>query len=146
MVARAESNLTTETITLTLQVRALGLVLTTAYLAVLVRGLWVLRTLLKRLAVAEVFEFENGVLLRRFGKTLLIYAALRPVVKALAVLLVTMNNPAGERYLKFGLGDDDIVLALIGKLILVVGSVMADAARIADENRAVRLPMPIVVT
>ena len=120
--------------------------LTTAYLAVLVRGLWVLRTLLKRLAVAEVFEFENGVLLRRFGKTLLIYAALRSVVKALAVLLVTMNNPAGERYLKFGLGDDDIVLALIGKLILVVGSVMADAARIADENRAVRLPMPIVVT
>ena len=33
------------------------------------------------------------------------------------------------------MGDDDIVLALIGKLILVVGSVMADAARLADENR-----------
>ena len=135
--ARAQGNLQTETITLTPLVRGLGLGLSTVYLAVLARGLWIVRTLFTRLAVGRVFEPETGVLLRRFGKALLLYAALTPIVTALMALLVTMNNPAGERYLKFGVSDHEIVLALVGTLILVIGSVMADAARIADDNRQI---------
>jgi hypothetical protein len=42
-----------------------------------------------------------------------------------------------ERLLSFGISDQEIVLAIVGSLILTTGSVMAEAARIAEENRQI---------
>ena len=50
------------------------------YLGVLVWGLFIARKLLRRLADGLVFEPETGVLLRRFGMSLVDYAALTPLV------------------------------------------------------------------
>ena len=125
-------------ITLTPLVRALCMVLSTSYLAVLAYGLWIMRTLFSNFAVGRVFEPETGILLRRFGQSLLIYAALTPVVGTLMVLLITMNHPPGEfLLLRVGVEETEVVVALIGALVLVLGSVMADAARMADDNRQI---------
>jgi hypothetical protein len=136
--ATTYSGLPIEEITLTPLVRALCLALTTACIAVLARGLWTMRTLFARFAVGEIFEPSTGMLLRRFGKTLLVYAALRPFLRTGVTLFATMNHPPdGFTQLSFGVGQFDILLALIGTLILVLGSVMADAAQMADDNRQI---------
>jgi hypothetical protein len=134
LAARGAANLQTQPITLTPMVRWVCLTCSTLYFAVLVRGLWVARSLFKRLAEGLVFEPETGVLLRRFGTTLLVYAALTPFVGTLMAWLVTMLNAPGERLLRFGISDHEIVLAIVGTLILTTGSVMADAARMAEES------------
>ncbi len=135
--ARSQANLYTEPITLTPLARALGLALSSLYLGVLVWALWTARKLFARLAAGDVFQPETGMLLRRFGLTLLIYAGLSPVATTAMGLIVTMQNAPGQRVLKLGVSDHEIVLALVGTLILVIGSVLADAVRIADENRQI---------
>jgi hypothetical protein len=137
MAAREASNVWTEQIFITPAVRWLGLGLTTLYLGVLVWGLLSMRTLFQRLAAGAVFVPETGVLLRRFGKALLAYAALTPAVRAAVSVLVTRDPVAGGATLKVGISEQEITVALIGALILVFGSVMADATRIADDNREI---------
>jgi hypothetical protein len=135
--AREASGMLTEPVFITPQVRWFGLGATMLYQGVLVAGLLSMRTLFTRLAAGEVFVPETGVLLRRFGTALLAYAALRPLVKAALSLLVTRDPVAGGVTLKVGITELEIIFALTGALIMVFGSVMADATRIAEENREI---------
>jgi Protein of unknown function (DUF2975) len=137
LAARGMANLQTEPITLTSTVRGIGLACSTLYLAVLAWGLWVARSLFKRLADGLVFEPETGVLLRRFGIALIVFSALSPFLGAFMTRLVTMGNPPGQRLFSFGVSSDDIVLVIVGTLILATGSVMAEAARMAEDNRQI---------
>jgi hypothetical protein len=136
IVARAEAGLQDEAITLTPMVRWIGLACSTFYLAVLVRALWIGRSVFQRLANGLVFEPQTGVLLRGLGMTLVIYAALTPLFHALMGWLVTMYNASG-RLIRLGLSDEEVVLAIVGTLILTTGSVMAEAARLAEDNRQI---------
>jgi hypothetical protein len=136
IVARAEGSLQNDAITLTPMVRWLGVACSTLYLAVLVRGLLIARSLFRRLAVGLVFEPQTGMLLRRFGMTLVVYAGLTPFFHALVGWLVTMQNASG-RMISLGLSDEEVVLAIVGTLILTTGSVMAEAARLAEDNRQI---------
>jgi hypothetical protein len=136
MVARDEGDLHEGAITLTPMVRLIGLACSTLYIAVLVRALWIARSLFKRLANGLVFEPQTGMLLRGFGLVLLVYAGLTPFFHALMGWLVTMHNTNG-RAITLGLSDDEVILAIVGILILTTGSVMAEAARIAEDNRQI---------
>lgn len=136
IVARAEGALQDEPITFTATVRLIGLGFSTLYLAVLVRGLWIARSLFRRLADGLVFEPQTGMLLRAFGMTLVLYAGLTPFFHALIGWVVTMHN-AGGRAISLGLSDEEVVLAIVGTLILTTGSVMAEAARLAEDNRQI---------
>jgi Protein of unknown function (DUF2975) len=135
--ARHMAGLQTESITLTPTVIAVCLVCSTLYLAVLSWGLGVARSLFNRLADGLVFEAETGVLLRRFGIALVVFAALSPFVGGLMTGLVTMGNAPGERTFQLGISADSIVLAIVGTLILTTGSVMAEAARLAEDHRQI---------
>jgi hypothetical protein len=66
-----------------------------------------------------------------------LYAALTPPVRTLMTLLITIQNAPGERLFSFGISDDEIILAIVGTVILATGSVMAEAARMAEENRQI---------
>jgi hypothetical protein len=137
IAAREQAHLQIEPITLTSAVRWIGLACSTLYLSVLVGGLWIARSLFRRLAEGLVFEPETGVLLRRFGLTLLIYAGITPPFGALMSWLVTHLNAPGKRLLTFGISDQEVLFAIIGTLIVTTGSVMAEAARMADDSRQI---------
>jgi len=136
-VARGMANLQDDPITLTPMIRAIGLVGSTLYLAILVWGLFVARRLLRRLADGRVFEPETGVQLRRFGMSLVVYAGVTPLVATGMAWLITMLNAPGQRLVRVGLTDHEVVLAIVGIIILTTGSVMAEATRIAEENRQI---------
>lgn len=135
--ARSASYMQTQPIFITPLVQWVGMGVTTLHLCVLAWGLLSMRTLFKLLAVGEVFVAETGVLLRRFGTALLIYAALIPIVASALAPLVTHDPAKHELFVSFGIHEYEVIVALIGALILVFGSVMADATRIAHENREI---------
>jgi Protein of unknown function (DUF2975) len=135
--ARGIAHLQDDPITLSPTIKAIGLVGSMLYGSVLVRGLFIARTLLRRLADGLVFEPETGKLLRSFGLSLVIYAALTPPVATGMAWLITMLNAPGRRLLRFGLTDYEVVLAIIGLIILTTGSVLAEATRIAEDNRQI---------
>jgi hypothetical protein len=136
-IARSATNLQTEPIAVTPLVRVLGLGVMILGLIPLLWAFWTARSLFRRFADGRIFETQSGQLLRRFGQGLLIYAAVNPFVVSLLVWLVTFENPSGETIFRFGVSDHELILALVGSLILVMGSVVADAVRIADENRQI---------
>jgi Protein of unknown function (DUF2975) len=136
IVARDEGDLHEGAITLTPIVRWFALGCSTLYLTVLVRALWIASSLFKRLAAGMVFEPQTGMLLRAFGIALVVYAGLTPFFHALMGWLVTMYNTTG-RAITLGLSDDEIILAIVGTLVLTTGSVMAEAARLAEDNRQI---------
>lgn len=135
--ARSASYMQTQPIFITPLVQWVSLGVTTLHLCVLAWGLLSMRTLFKLLAAGKVFVAETGVLLRRFGKALLVYAVLIPIVKSALTPLVTHDPVKHELFVSFGINEYEVVLALVGALILVFGSVMADATRIANENREI---------
>ncbi len=135
--ARTEAFLQTEPVTITALVRTLGFGLSSLYSGVLAWALWTARKLFLRLAAGDVFQIETGTLLRRLGLALLVYAGLTPFFRMAICWIVTMQNAPGQKVLRFGVSDQDVVMALVGMLVLVIGSVLADAVRIADENRQI---------
>lgn len=137
LAARMQAELTTEPVTITAGVRSLGLGLSSAGLALLAWGLLSARGMFLRLADGDAFREESAALLRRFGLALLCYAGFLPVETALMGWIVTMHNPPGQTIVRLGISDEHVVLALVGTLILVLGSVLADAARLAEENRQI---------
>ena len=106
-------------------------------MGVLAWGLWAVQTLFRRFALGLIFEPQTGVLLRRFGTALVIYSALTPLDGTITVLLATIGNPPGERLIGIGVSHHEFLVAIVGILILTTGSVMADAARMAEENRQI---------
>ena len=64
-------------------------------------------------------------------------AALATLLATGMAWLITMLNGPGKRLVRFGLTDQEIVLAIVGMIIRTTGSVMAEATRIAEENRQI---------
>lgn len=119
-------------ITITPVVKTAAVVLNAAHMGVLAWGLFALRRLFLRFADGHVFEPDTGRLLRRFGMSLALFAVLTPFVAAATSVLITMGN-AGGGQLSIGVSDHEVTLILVGALLVALGSVMADATRLATE-------------
>lgn len=124
-------------IALTPRARVAGLVVSTAHLAVLAWALLIGRQLFLRFANGRVLEPATAWLLRRLGTALLIFAGLAPVVRSAITFIVTMDNPPGQRMLTIAFSGNEVLLALVAALVLMLGAAMAEAARLADENRQI---------
>ncbi|MDJ0825208.1 MAG: DUF2975 domain-containing protein [Rhodobacter sp.] len=75
--------------------------------------------------------------IRRIGAGLLAVAALQFLTRPAQVALVSLANPPGERVLAISLGSADWALVLAGGLLLTIGWVMGEAARIAEDHQAI---------
>ncbi|WP_424965575.1 DUF2975 domain-containing protein [Dinoroseobacter sp. S375] len=114
--------------------RALAL-LTAVLFAPALIALWTARGLLARYGRGDVFSAGNARAIRRIGVALLAGTGLAIAGRTVAILILTHDNPPGARSLTVSLASHDLLLALLGALLLVVGWVMAEATRQADENR-----------
>ena len=72
--------------------------------------------------------------LRSFARWMLAAAFLSPVYRAVLSVLVTLQNGPGKRELTLDLTSDDYLMLLVGVVLLAISSVMAEAARIAEDN------------
>ena len=136
-IARQNSAVQDSQLTLSLQARAIACLILCLHLGLLCWALWTAKGLFENFARGRVLEAKTGEDLRLIGGLIAAYALLTPLKGSLISIAVTMGNPPGQRMLAIALGTYELILGVLGALILVLGHVMAEAARIADDNRQI---------
>lgn len=111
-----------------------GLALTAVPLLILAYGLFQVRLVFLDFAAGNVISRTIARRLELFGGAVALQAALNPFIGAALSVVVTLGNPPGRRMLAISLSSHDVVSFLVGLLLIAIGWVMHEAARIADEN------------
>jgi hypothetical protein len=119
---------------LTPQTRVLYVLWDIPSLGVILMALLRLWQLLGEYLCSRVFSARALTSLRGFARWVLLGAFLSPVYRAVMSVLVTWQNGPGKRELTLDLTSDDYLLLLLGVVVLAISSVMAEAARIAEDN------------
>ncbi|MFT3957266.1 MAG: DUF2975 domain-containing protein [Piscinibacter sp.] len=97
-------------------------------------ALWQLWQLFGEYAAGRVFGLAAVQRLRRFAWALLGAALLAPLVRAVMSVVLTVGNPPGQRMLVIGFSWNDYLAVLLAAVLIAIATVMAEAARVAEEN------------
>jgi hypothetical protein len=125
-------------VTILWSTRIVTFVIYLAHAAVLAYGLFAAAGLFRRFAMGQAFTPETGSLLRRFGFALIAHLLLRLPVNTLLVLAATWHGP-GEHVLAIsaGLSSEGVLVSLMAALLIALGHVLHEAARLADDHRQI---------
>ena len=85
-------------------------------------------------AQARVFSQRALLSLRGFARCVLAMAFASPLYGAVLSVIVTFDRAPGTRELNIAATSDDYAMLLIGAVLLAISSVMAEAARVAEDN------------
>ncbi|WP_188914264.1 DUF2975 domain-containing protein [Salinarimonas ramus] len=124
------------TFTLTPASIAAGFVTGAIPVALSLYGLWHAHALFRGWRDGPIFTQVAGRRLVRMGAALALMPIAAMLSSGLTSLVLTLGNPPGQRTVQIAVSDDPIVMAVAGGLLIVVGWVMAEAARLAEENEA----------
>ena len=72
--------------------------------------------------------------LRSFARWMTAAAIVSPLSNAVLSVLATLGNAPGHRQLSVNISSEDYVMLLFGGVVLAISSVMAEAARLAEDN------------
>lgn len=97
-------------------------------------ALWQVWHLFAAYGRGVVFGPEASDRLRRLAWALMATALVRPLTKTVVVLLLTLNNPPGQRQLVISLAWEDYLSLLFGGLLFAMSWAMAEARRLEQEN------------
>ena len=97
-------------------------------------GLMALRRLFRLYAAGAVFTHANTRALRQFSACVLAYALARPLAYSLTVLLMTFDNPPGQRHFAVQMSSGELTALFLGILFLAIAWVMDEAREIAEEQ------------
>ena len=106
-------------------------------LSAILCGLWHVRLLFGAYERGEVFTGEAARHIRLAGVALAANAIAAVLVHPFASVLLTYDKAPGTRQLSISFGSDHYMLLLTGGLLIVIGWIMGEAARLADENRQI---------
>lgn len=113
--------------------RAVTALVAAVPLMVLLYGLWQIKHLFQLFGKGSYFTTSGSQHLLRFGAALLLAAPAGVITRAVSSVLLTMQNEEGSRHLVLQAGSNDYFLIVLGGLLLAVGWVMREAARMASE-------------
>lgn len=85
----------------------------------------------------ELFPQNSSAEISRIGKLFLILAILGPIIRMLAVLIVTWTNPPGQKQLVLSLSTNDGLLIILSGILLMVGHILAEARRLSEDNEQI---------
>ena len=119
---------------LTLLQLLLGFAVSLLPVSVAVYGLVILKKLFSLYARAIIFSVENVFIFRRFAQVLFAWVVTTSLFTPLISLVVSYNNPVGQRTLVAELGLFDLFTVIIGGIFLVISWVMNEGHRMDDEQ------------
>lgn len=96
--------------------------------------LWQLWRLFDHYRHGDVFGAQAMTHARRLGWSTVGLAVAQPLLGALMSVAISWGNPPGKRMLQLSLSSNDYALLLLALVLVVLGRVMTEAARVADEN------------
>ncbi len=120
--------------TFSITTRILGCLVSMVPMAISIFGLFHLGHLFRLFGQGEIFGSENVHELLIVTRSLFAYGIATPIIGAVLSVIVTMNNPPGEKQLAFGIGTDDLTIFFIATVSLIIGWVMAEGHKISEEN------------
>ncbi|MCE7999213.1 MAG: DUF2975 domain-containing protein [Rhodobiaceae bacterium] len=97
-------------------------------------ALYNLQKLFSLYAIGKFFEPANVRCFRNMGWALVAVVPVDILFNAALSVLLSFDQPAGERMLAVSMSSDDIGLAVVGAVIIIVSWVMAEAVKLAEEN------------
>lgn len=121
-------------ITLGTTERAIGCAISAVPLAILGYGLFQVHLIFRDFGRGEIISEALSRRLERFGGAVMLQALLSPLAAAALSVTLTVGNPEGERLLAVTFSSYDVVAILVGLLLIGIGTVLREAARIAREN------------
>ena len=114
--------------------RIFGFTLTIIPTTLMIIGLLSLQEFLNNLQKSDYFNPNNPTLLRKFAFMLLWSTLARPLIGALVSIVITINNPPGQRTVTFSLGTDEISGVFVALLIMLLSLLMAESQSSVDER------------
>lgn len=93
--------------------------------------------LFRRLSAGHVLDTVNARLVSRAGLGFVVFAATAMVSNTVTTLLLSLHNPPGERILSIGFTTSDIGAYAAGFVLWGLGSVLFQAARVADDHASI---------
>lgn len=85
-------------------------------------------------SIGKSFSIGSSVALHKFSKFLIYYSlAIIPIDSALSVIM-SMDNPVGERELTITVQTHDLTLIFLGFVLFTISWLMKETVRIAAEN------------
>ncbi len=119
---------------LSLHTQVIGGLWTLLPVGIALLGLQRLWRLFGEYAQARVFSHRALVSLRGFARCVLATGAVTPVYGAVLSVIVTYDRAPGTRQLNLWFSSNDYAMLLIGAVLLAIATVMAEAARVAEDN------------
>ena len=100
-------------------------------------GLWNAMRLFLDYRRGAIFTETAGRRLKHMGLALALLPIVQIALTASLSLLFTIDNPVGQRHLSITLTQTHLLVGVTGGMLIVIGWVMAEAMRIADDNRQI---------
>ncbi len=123
--------------TLVPQQIALGIAVTMAPVGTLIFGLWNLRKLLVGFGAGHIFTLDNTHHLKVFAWSVLLVIVLQFFTDGLLSVVLTLNNPPGQRILALGVSSDQVVAFFFGAVFVLIAKVLDEGRKLADENASI---------
>lgn len=100
-------------------------------------ALWGIFRLFGAYATGEIFSELTNRYLVRIGRSIVAFVPLQTFATAAGSYIVTRHAPPEAQRLVVAVDVSDLLVLVLGALLWVIGWVMAEATRIADENRSI---------
>ncbi|MBL8644598.1 MAG: DUF2975 domain-containing protein [Rhodospirillaceae bacterium] len=115
----------------------LGITVTMAPVSTMIFGLWNLRKLLAGFGAGRIFTLENTRALKIFAWSVLMVIVVQFLTDGLLSMVLTLNNPPGQRVLALGLSSDQVVAFFFGAVFVLIARVLEEGRKLADENASI---------
>ena len=103
-------------------------------LALLLAGVWQAHQCFAQFAQGQVFTAQATGYLRRFAGWIAAAALAAIVGSTLISVLLTLQNPVGERHLAVALSSNHVFTFFFAALVWLMADVIARGQELADEN------------
>ena len=120
---------------LSLNIRLLASTASLIPSVVTVIGFFYLIKLFKYYENGKIFYQENVSCYRKIGYILIISMFAGIVNNSLMSMILSLNNPPGQRQLAIGLSSNDLTKLVIGLLIILISWIMDKGREIQDEQQ-----------
>ena len=114
--------------------RLLGFLISLLPLAAEVFAIVTIMRLLKLYREGIIFSAAHVLLFKRLGQTLICYGIAGIFHTTGLGLVMTMNNPPGQRMLTLGMGSEDVSLFVVAAIVLMLSWVMEEGRKQAEEQ------------
>jgi hypothetical protein len=116
---------------------ALGLGVMMVPIAIMMFGLWNLRRLFAGFGAGRVFTLENTRFLRMFAWSVMAVIVVQFFANGLLAVVLTLNNPPGQRVLALSLSTEHIIAIFVGFVFVVIARVLEEGRKLADDNASI---------